>query len=51
MILAGDFDLFFDPSLEASGGKAALIKNQFQNLCKYLNKTILLIFGEFVTQV
>ena len=41
----------FDPSLEASRGKPALKKkNQFQNLCKYLNKTMLLIFGEFATQ-
>ena len=26
IILAGDFNLFFDPSLEASGGKPALKK-------------------------
>ena len=51
IILAGDFNLFFDPSLEASGGKPALKKNLFQNFCKYLNKTILLIFGEYATRV
>ena len=27
VILPGDFNLFYDPSLEASGGKAALKKN------------------------
>ena len=51
IILARDFNLFFDPSLEASGGKPTLKKNQFQNLCKYLNKTILFKFGEFTTEV
>ena len=49
--LAGDFNLFFDPSLEASGGKPSLKKNLYQNFCKYLNKTILLIFGEYATRV
>ena len=45
IILVGDFNLFFDPSLEASGAKpASKKKNEFQNLSKYLNKTILLIF-------
>ena len=43
------FQFIFDSSLEASRGKPALKKNQFQNLCKYLNKTML-IFGEFETQ-
>ena len=47
IILPGDFNLFFDLSLEASGGKPTLKKNLFQNFCKYLNKTILLIFGEY----
>ena len=52
IILAGDFNLFFDPSLEGSGGKPALKKkNLFQNFCTYLNKTILLIFGEYATRV
>ena len=51
IILAGDFNLLFDPSLEASGGKPALKKNIFQNLCKYLNKAILLIFEEYETQI
>ena len=51
IILAGDFNLFFDPSPEASAGKPALKKNLFQNFCKYLNKTILLIFGEYATRV
>ena len=51
IILAGDFNLFFDPSLEASGGKPALKKNLFQNFCKHLNKTNLLIFVEYATRV
>ena len=50
-LLTGDFNLFFDPSLEASGGKRALQKNLFQNICKYLNQIILLIFGELATRV
>ena len=50
IIIAGNFDSFFDPSQGASGGKPAL-KNMFQNFCKYLNKTILLIFGEYATRV
>ena len=49
IILAGDFNLFFDPTLEASDGKLALKKNIFQNFCKYLNKAILLIFREYAT--
>ena len=51
IILAGYFNLFFDASLEASGGKSTLKKIDFNNLGKYLNKTILLISGEFETQV
>ena len=51
IILAGDLNLFFHPSLEASGGKPCLKKNLFQNFCKYLNKTILLIFVEYATRV
>ena len=51
IILEGNFNLFFDPSLEASGGKPSLKKKLFQNFCKYLNKTILLIFGEYTTRV
>ena len=47
IILVRDFNLFFDPSLE----EPALKKNLFQNFCKYLNKTILLIFGEYATRV
>ena len=31
IITAGDFNLFFDPSLEASGGKPALKKFYFKN--------------------
>ena len=49
--LAGDFNLFFDPSLEASDGKPTLKKKLFQNFCKYLNKIVLLIFGEYPTRV
>ena len=49
IILAGDFSLFFDPTLEASDGKPALKKNILQNFCKYLNKAILLIFREYAT--
>ena len=51
IILAEDFNLFFDPSLEVSGGKPAFKKNLFQNFCKYLNKTNLLTFGEYATRV
>ena len=51
IILAGDFNLFFDPSLETSGGTPALKKYIFQNFCQCLNKTILLIFGEYATRV
>ena len=51
IILAGDFNLFFDPSLEASSSKPTLKKKLFQNFCKYLNKTIFLIFGEYATRV
>ena len=51
IILAGDFNLFFDLSLEVSGGKPALKRNLFQNFSKYLNKTILSIFGEYATRV
>ena len=50
-LLRGDFNLFFDPSLEASGGKRALRKNLFQNICKYLNQIILLTFGELANRV
>ena len=51
IILEGDFNLFFDPGLEVSCGKSALKKNIFQNFCKYFNKTILLIFGEYATRL
>ena len=46
IVLAEDLGLLFDPSLEASGGKPALKKNEFPNFSKCLNKTISLIFGE-----
>ena len=49
LILAGDFNLFFDPSLKGSGGKPLSKKNIFLNFCKCLNKTILSIFGEYTT--
>ena len=51
IILACDLNLLFDRGLEALGRKPALKKNQLQNLCKYLKKTILMIFGESATQL
>ena len=50
IILAGDFNLFFDPSLEISSGKPALKKTSISKLEQIFEQKIFLIFGQFATQ-
>ena len=50
IILTGDFSLFLDSSLEASGSKPALKKKSISKLVQIFNKTTWLMFRECAIQ-
>ena len=45
-VLAGDFNFFFDTSLESYGGKPTLKRNLLQNLLNLKKSLICVTFGE-----
>ena len=46
IVLAGDFNFFFDTSLNSHGGKSTLKRNLLQNLLNLKKSLICLTFGE-----